>query len=124
VFEPRKLRADGTPKPHVFEQELHPELNRLETSVCGMNGLSDDRMWEIGRTIRAPKLAIAAVEVSVAAVMKAGLACESAPEISYAEHGVILGWDPNDKDRRMSAQLELVAAHTSVHRPTAPPNCH
>lgn len=121
VFEKRHLFANGKPKPKAFEPELHPELRRFETSVCGLNGVLDDRLWRLGRAVRPGKAAIAAVEISVQAIEAAQLVCAPLPQPDYDEHGVILGWsnDPEAKDARMSAQQDLVAdiSAEQVRRP-------
>lgn len=124
VFSPRSLFKDGRPKPGAFQPELHPDLQRYEVSICGLYGVSTDRMWELGRTIRAREgiAAIAAVEMSVAHVGAAGLTCEPAPESpDFVEHGVILGWnpDPEAKSARLDSQNALVASlpPSSVLRP-------
>ncbi|WP_206999825.1 hypothetical protein [Trinickia mobilis] len=113
--------ADGTPKPKAFEPEWHPTLARYETSVCGLNGVSEDRLWHLGRTVRASAnlTAIAALEIPVPQITAADLRCEAAPEIDYDGHGVILGWaaDRDAKDERLAAQQELVAAVSQVKRP-------
>ncbi len=116
VFEKRKLTKEGMPKPHVFEQERHPEQGHRETSVCGMNGVAITRVWQLGTIIRHPMQAIAAVEVPVSGVTRIGLQCLPAPMTEYDEHGAIIGW-ADDKAKRVSDQQELVAAHTAVHRP-------
>lgn len=116
VFERRKLYKEGNPKPHVFEQERHPEEGHLETSVCGMQGTPMPRLWQLGQEIRHPMQALAAVEVAVLSISDAGLRCEAAPMPRYDEHGVILGWS-EDKAERLSVQQELAAAYIAVHRP-------
>lgn len=117
IFSKRDIYANGTPRPKAFEPELHPDLRRYETSVCGLNGVHDDRLWHLGRTIRSDKTAFAVAEVSVADISAANLACEPLPQVDYDEHGVILGWnsDPDAKDARMSAQQDLVAAISAQH---------
>ncbi|MBF4049635.1 hypothetical protein ISI15_16525 [Burkholderia pseudomallei] len=124
VFEKRHLFANGTPKPKAFEPELHPELRRFETSVCGLNGVPDDRLWRLGRTVRAGKAAIAVVEISVQAIEAAQLVCEPLPQPDYDEHGVVLGWsnDPEAKDARMSAQQDLVAGISAEQVRRPPPD--
>ncbi|MGA3844084.1 hypothetical protein ACI2UC_14590 [Ralstonia nicotianae] len=113
VFNKRDLFADGRPKPKVFGPEWHPSFERYETSVCGLNGTTDVRLWDLGCTVRASSdlTAIAVVDIHVADVVAAGLSCEPAPEKDYAEHGVILGWDnePEAKDKRLAVQQDLVA---------------
>lgn len=121
VFQKRDLFQNGSPKAKLFMPEMHPELNRFETSVCGLNSVGWDRVWALGNTIRSPMPAIAAAELPVAGVIKteAGLRCEAAPETDYPEHGVIIGWD-EDKDskhNRLMACQDLVAAVSGIHRP-------
>jgi hypothetical protein len=115
-FDRRDLFADQRPKPRLFTPERHPELGRLETSVCGMNGVAPERIAYLAATIRSGKCAHAAVELAVQAVIDAELECEAAPEDGYAEHGVIVGWEDGDdaKSKRLSAMQELVAAVTAV----------
>ena len=122
VFSKRQLLASGLPRPGAFEPEFHPGLRRYETSVCGLNGVDPNRLWYLGRTIRTieGKSAIAALEVPVAAVIKAQLKCEAVPEPNYDEHGVVIGWNPEDKSRRVSAQQEL-AASVALHNVLSPP---
>lgn len=120
VFDKRHLFAvNGAPKPKAFEPEMHPELKRFETSVCGLNGVSEDRLWHLGRTVRPDKTAVAAAEISVSDVEAAQLNCEPLPQPDYDEHGVILGWnaDPDSKDARLSAQQELAARALRVLLP-------
>jgi hypothetical protein len=117
VFDKRRLTKDGQPKPGVFEPEKHPDLGRFETSICGMHAVSVQRLWELGASIRPQMSAIAAVEVPVAKVLSLGLLCVPDAMPDFPEHGVVVGWDENDKSKRISVQQELVAAHTAVHRP-------
>lgn len=125
VFEKRKLTKEGMPKPHVFEQERHPQFGHLETSVCGMNGTPEVRLWSLGESIRAPLKAIAAVEVPVANVQIAGLSCIPDALPCYDEHGVIIGWNEDDKSARLSIQQDLAASCSAVRRPpTADPMLH
>lgn len=120
IFESRKVRADGTPKPAAFEPEQHPTTGIYETSVCGLNGVSSARMWELGRNIRPGKSVIAAIEITVAKIQAEELNCLPAPEtqpINYPEHGIIVGWD-DDKSKRLATLQNLVANITREHMPT------
>lgn len=116
VFERSKIRQDGSPKPGVFEPERHPETGTFETSVCGLNGVTDERLWFLGRTVRSDKEAIAAIEIKVAKVNAVGLECRTAPTDHFSEHGVIVGWS-DEKSVRMSVQQQLVATITRMLRP-------
>ena len=120
VFSDRHLSKDGKPKRGAFQPERHPKLGRWEVSVCGLYRVSAVRVWELGSTIRAEKSAIAALRLPVAAIVSIGLECEAAPELpDFAEHGVIVGWDPEDdsKESRNALQLELAARVTATMRP-------
>lgn len=77
-------------------------------------------MWELGKSIRPGKPAIAAAEIAVAKIQDAGLNCFPEPEkqpINYPEHGIIVGWD-DDKSKRLASQQNLVANITRTHMPT------
>lgn len=126
VFQSRDLYKDGTPKPKAFAPERHPESGQFETSVCGLNGVTYERVWYLGRTIRATSglTALAALELAVERIVSVGLRCDAAPERPhYPEHGVICGWDsdPDAKDRRLAIQQELAAA-VPQERVKRPPN--
>lgn len=88
----------------MFEEQY----DRYETSVCGLHGLADGRLWEIGSEMRPDKNLIGAFEVAVSAVNNAGLSCQSAPVENYAEHGVIIGWK-SEKSEQLSQAQDLVA---------------
>lgn len=114
LFKSRHLFAKtGLPKPSAFEPEFHPELKRLETSVCGLAAIAEERLWHLGRTIRAGEglTAVAAVLLPVRTIDATQLSCEAAPELPhYPEHGVILGWHEGDeKSRRLNQQAALAA---------------
>lgn len=113
VFErKRKLRSGGVPKPAVFEPELHPATHEWETSVCGLNGVSNERLWFLGEHIRRDRQAAAAVEIAVPTIVKVGLQCRHSPEsepIEYPEHGVIIGW-PKERSEQLSLQQDLAAS--------------
>jgi hypothetical protein len=119
AFERRKLYADGRPRPHIFEPMKNKQSGVYETSVCGLNGMSEDRLWLIGANIR-EKPALAAVEVAVAGVIGAGLHCEPDPvtdPIDFPEHGLILGWHETDKSQRLEKMQVLADAYLRVLRP-------
>jgi hypothetical protein len=86
-----------------------------------MNGISESRLWDLGRTIRAPeKTAIAVIEIAVKVIEQSGLQCEAAPEtqpVSYPEHGIIIGWDQEFKPKRLELQQKLAAGITRVVMP-------
>lgn len=124
VFQARELNKAGLPKPLAFKPFNNLELQRQEVSVCGLHGVTTDRMWELGRTIRKQEglNALAAIEVTVAQVRGVGaLRCEPAPEPNFLEHGVIVGWPSGEenKDARLALQADLAAAVTAsaVHWP-------
>ncbi len=79
-------------------------------------------MWDLGRTIRSDKNAVAAVEIKVSSVLKTGLGCSPDPEtipVNFPEHGVIVGWS-DDKSKQMALAQELAANYVTTHM--APPS--
>ncbi len=122
VFEARDLMADGKPKSRAFKPDLHPDLRRFEVSICGLFGVSDERMWYLGRTIRLKegKRAIASLNLATDHVAEVGLQCEPAPDPpDFEEHGVVVGWpsDPDAKSSRLDLQAELAARVHQTFRP-------
>lgn len=112
----RDFFSGGDPKPRVFKPEKHPATGVLETSVCGLAGVSDARLWLLGRTIRQDKKqAEGAVQLPISATQDAGLRCDPEPT-EFPEHGVILGWS-EEKDRQLSEQQELVSRVVEVKFP-------
>jgi hypothetical protein len=118
VFERSKIRHDGSPKPGIFEPERHPDTGTLETSICGLNGVSNERLWLLGRTVRSDKQAIAAVEIGIDKVNAAGLDCRAEATDNFPEHGVIVGWS-DEKSVRMLTQQQLVVSLTRMLHPKA-----
>lgn len=76
-----------------------------------MNTVQVERVNYLGKTIRQDKLAIAAVEIEVNEITKVLLNCLAAPDIEnkYPEHGIINGWDQNNKEFRLEKMIELAA---------------
>ena len=126
VFKSRELFPTGLPKPQAFRLDFHPDLKRHEVSVCGLNGVSLDRVWFLGSSIRAKEglAAIAALKVPVRKVLAAGLSCEAAPiPPDFAEHAVIVGWPVEEeaKSSRLDAQNALAAAVADLSYVLRPP---
>jgi hypothetical protein len=128
IFQSDDIFAGGTrlgcPKPKAFGPDFHPDLKRYELSVCGLNSVSEDRVWALGRTIRARenKTALATIFLPSARVTSVGLHTEPAPEQPhFPEHGVILGWSqlPEAKSERLQVQTDLAAlcSASDVKRP-------
>lgn len=120
IFQQRDIySAKNTPKPSAFAPERHPELQRFETSVCGVEGVSSDRLNYLSANIRAGKQAVALSKVGVQGIAACNLQCEHAPDlaINFHEHCVIIGWDDGeDKSLRIAAQQELAAIASPVIR--------
>jgi len=130
VFRPDDIFAGGArpgcPKPKAFGPDFHPDVKRYELSVCGLNSVSDDRLWALGRTIRAKenKTALATITLPDARVTRVGLYTEPAPEPPhFPEHGVILGWNqlPEAKSERLQVQTDLAALCSAADVRRAPP---
>jgi hypothetical protein len=80
------------PKPKVFLPMI--EEGVLETSVCRISAISEQRIWEIANKTRYPLPALARADISVQSINSSGLKVEAAPneEMDYPEHAVIIGW--------------------------------
>jgi hypothetical protein len=87
------------------------EATRFETSVCCLEGVVDDRIALLSRTVRPDQRAIGAAEVEVNAVRGVGLNCLHWPEHDYAEHAIIIGWpgvpDPDYKAKQLDLCQKL-----------------
>lgn len=109
----------GWPKPSAFKPELWEA--RWELSVCRNTGLESTRIWEIGRTCRKDKVALARADVSMTAVQGTNLTGLAAPT-EYPEHAVLLGWpDDTQKDAQLAHQQDLARAavgHLAPEEPT------
>lgn len=103
------------PKPKIFSPNL--ENNKLETSVCRVNNVSEGRIWQIGNKIRDPLKACARADINVSAIVEAGLRARAAPENGYPEHAVIIGW-PDEKDKQMEICAGLAYNSTLVFPPS------
>lgn len=129
TFRPDDIFAGGArpgcPKPKAFLPDFHPDLKRYELSACGLNAVSEDRLWELGRTIRAKenKSALAIITLTGARLTSVSLYTEPAPELPhFPEHGVILGWNqlPEAKSERLQIQTELAALCSACDVKPAP----
>lgn len=117
VFQERYIdKKYGNVKWQGFMPELYQGVH--ETSVCRNTGVHDSRVWEISRTCRSDKQALARADVGVDIAHQAQLMAHAAPQPNYSEHAVILGWPSivnEDKSAQMLAAQTLAAgAHTAV----------
>ena len=109
VFDKSDIAADGVPKRKAFKPELYQA--RYELSICGLNNVHIDRMWHLGKTIRANqgKSVFASIFLTTDKISGVGLKVEPAPEKPhFEEHGVVLEW-PEDRAELLAKQLDLVA---------------
>ena len=114
IFETRNYSAkEMRPKQKAFIPELHPELKRLETSVCRSETISEARIWHLGKTVRSKKVAVARADFRMQSINSdLGLTCVPVPEKNFSEHAVLIGWPEGDdaKAHRMSIAADLVYA--------------
>lgn len=105
----------GKPKPAAFKPELWQE--RWELSVCRKTGVEDGRVWEIARTCRTDKAALARADVGMSAVHERQLTGLAVPT-EYPEHAVIVGWpDDTQKDAQLLHQQALARAAIGLLAP-------
>ena len=109
VFDRRKFRThpDMVPLPGAFLPD-----STLKTSALGMNDLTENEVWAIGRLIgglreKPPK---ARADFGIDAVLEARLTIERDPQPGIPTHVNLCGW-PNEKDEQKSvAQLLCIRA--------------
>ncbi len=111
-FDSKKI-INGRVHRKAFEPMRDEGTNRLETSVCDLDGISERRVKHLGNTIRIAekRTAFAIVEVSKRIVEEVGLSWEAAPEANFPEHAVILGWQsgPEGKPLNMQRQVDIAS---------------
>jgi hypothetical protein len=106
IFNKRDLFQDGRPKPAAVGPEFYDQ--RYETSVCGLLNVPEPRLQFLGKTIRSDKFALGLIKIPVPAILFAGLSCQAEPT-TFPEHGVILGWNADDKALRMNTQTQITS---------------
>lgn len=108
------------PKPKVFRPMM--EAGQLETSVCRISAISEQRIWEIANQARSPLPALARADLATYSVEAAGLCIDPAPdfEADYPEHAVIVGWT-DEKDRQMALSIQLASSADLVLAPSSAP---
>lgn len=117
IFETREIFSNGAAKPNPFMPVLEKSTGVLETSVCRKTNISDERIWELAKTVRIPKVAIARADLSVADIHKSSLEAHAAPEpeINYFEHSVIVGWPLGEDVKAKHKQIAInLAAEAKV----------
>lgn len=94
VYESRNFfKETRKPRPAAFYPELFQ--GRWETSVCGRDGVSEERIWTLATTARPDKRLYGRFDFATKTASDEGLTCERAPMESFPEHAVLLGWpDP------------------------------
>jgi hypothetical protein len=110
VFDKDDITKQGFPKRRAFKTETYK--GRSELSICGMNGVTDERMWRLGRRLRASenKTVYASISLTTTFVLEFGLSTKSEPEWKkcFPEHGVVLGWSA-DKSERLQQETDMAA---------------
>lgn len=111
IFHPREISA--TYKPFMPEKGT----GKYETSVCRKTNVSEERIWELAKTLRLPKVAIARADLGVAVIHESSLKANAAPEptINYHEHSVIVGWPLGEEEKAQHKEIAInLAAEAKV----------
>lgn len=111
IFHPREITA--TYKPFMPEKGT----GLYETSVCRKTNVSEERIWELAKTLRLPKVAIARVDLGVAVIHESNLKANAAPvpAKNYHEHSVIVGWPLGDEEKAKHKEIAInLAAEAKV----------
>ncbi len=117
VYNADEVNRAGRVKPGAFLPTLETHSGRWETSVCRMNGCTEERVWDLARTQRPDRTVKARADHSVQSAVAVGLVCVAAPVHGFPEHAVLLGW-PGDKPAQKDIAIGLAKASKAVFPPT------
>ncbi|HWH82281.1 MAG TPA: hypothetical protein VNU71_08595 [Burkholderiaceae bacterium] len=119
VYESRNFfKETRKPKPGAFYPEFFQE--RWETSVCGRDGVSEERIWTLATTARPDKTLHGRFDFETAMAISEGLACEPAPMDNFEEHAVLIGW-PDPGETKEAWKLLAVRLGNRCNPMLAPP---
>lgn len=107
VFHRSYVRHDGTIRPEAFVPHPYPDL-----SVTRHIGLTDDGVWDIGRTIASAMIRtlLGRADLSTDAILGSGLTVLAAPTSTNPHHANITGWPAEKSAQKIRAQRIAVAA--------------
>ena len=111
----RRDMSDGKAKFNPFMPENGTGTH--ETSTCRKMNITEERIWEIAKTVRLPKVAIARADIGVAVIHKSKLQVQAAPEpeLNYPEHAVIVGWPMGEDVKAQHKEIAInLAAEAKV----------
>lgn len=117
IYDSDKLyKKTSKPKPGAFMPEYFEAAKRHETSVCCLDGCSDERAWDLAKVQRPNKTLHARANFPVQLAIDQSLSCIAAPVDGFDEHAVIIEW-PNDKEAQKVKAIELASGTAPCLRP-------
>lgn len=107
AFDRDLFEGNSKAKPKLFMPENG--TGTYETSTCRKTNVTEERIWELARTVRFPKVAIARADLGVAVIHKSSLEAHAAPELelNYAEHSVIVGWPLGEDEKAQHKEIAI-----------------
>lgn len=116
IYDSDKVNTQGRVKDGAFLPSFEKNLNRLETSVCRIVTLDEEKIWHIGRQSRPERTIKGRADHSTEHVSNAGLTTVSAPEGTFEEHAVLLGW-PEEKEQQKLIARAIAKASVGLITP-------
>lgn len=113
IFDPKRIRADGTLRHAVFEPPQHGRL-----SVYWTTGVSEEEIWQICATHVAPlfgKVPVARADINSLHVYAEELTV-NVTAVPHPRHADILGWSVDSTKRRLQA-IKLASLAACVPAP-------
>jgi hypothetical protein len=98
IFDSDKVNQAGRVKDGAFLPSRGAD-NRLETSVCRIDGLEADMIWRIGQDARPDRTLKGRADFSTETVIEQRLRTVPDTEGTYIQHAVVLDW-PTDKEEQ------------------------
>ncbi len=114
AFDRDLFEGNSKAKPKLFMPENG--TGTYETSTCRKTNVTEERIWELARTVRLPKIAIARADISVALIHNSNLKVNAAPELqlNYPEHSVIVGWPLGEDIKAQHKEIAMNLAAQAI----------
>jgi hypothetical protein len=103
IFDSDKVNQAGRVKDGAFLPSVGAN-DRLETSICRIEELHPDTIWEIGRSTRPDRSLKGRADFSAETVIAQGLRTVPDTEGTFIQHAVILGWPTDKVDQKLLAR--------------------
>jgi hypothetical protein len=116
IFDSDKVNQEGRVKDGAFLPS-RGENDRLETSVCRLEGLGENEIWAIGRSTRPDRSLKGRADFDTETVIKQRLRTEPDTVGTFPQHAVILGWPAEKVEQKLLAREIAKASRGLIASP-------